>query len=226
MARPVDPSLRPAIIAAALERFASHGFAASTIGDIAAMAKVGKGTVYVYFETKEDLLLEAVLHHCQLARAKVDQAMGGAGGWSTALPTEGSVASAEPDRALHRLVRNVLAVIPAAGQPHVRLFVDLWSASRSKPELLIKAQGRLTEMYVQWETLVSYLVMAGQARGLFRPGIDGRALARWFTATVDGLIWQFAFRADAAPGDLSAALADAMLAGLLADARRLAEVRA
>src|SRR5215472_588484 len=43
------------IIAAALECFAERGFAATRMDDVAARAGVTKGTVYLYFETKEEL---------------------------------------------------------------------------------------------------------------------------------------------------------------------------
>jgi TetR/AcrR family transcriptional regulator, fatty acid metabolism regulator protein len=48
---------RSAILDAALRVFAKHGFAAARVSDIAAAAGVGKGTVYLYFESKEDLLM-------------------------------------------------------------------------------------------------------------------------------------------------------------------------
>jgi AcrR family transcriptional regulator len=52
---------RPAeITAAALEVFAEKGFAATRLEDIAARAGVSKGTVYLYFESKEALFKAAV----------------------------------------------------------------------------------------------------------------------------------------------------------------------
>ena len=44
-----------AILAAALGVFSEKGFAAAKIIDIAAAAKVGKGTIYEYFRSKDDL---------------------------------------------------------------------------------------------------------------------------------------------------------------------------
>ena len=35
-----------------------------------------------------------------------------------------------------------------AGQPRTTLFVDLWAASRSRPDILVKAQARLSEAQV------------------------------------------------------------------------------
>lgn len=47
---------RPAeITEAAMEAFASHGFAATKVEDVARRAGVSKGLLYLYFKTKEDL---------------------------------------------------------------------------------------------------------------------------------------------------------------------------
>ncbi len=45
-----------AIRAAALDVFSSKGFAAARLDDVAAAAGVAKGTIYLYFKSKEDLL--------------------------------------------------------------------------------------------------------------------------------------------------------------------------
>lgn len=52
---------RPAeMIAAALELFVEKGFAATRMDDIAARAGVVKGTLYLYFDSKETLFREAI----------------------------------------------------------------------------------------------------------------------------------------------------------------------
>jgi len=53
---------RQAILAAALKVFASHGFAAARLDDVAARAGVAKGTLYLYFRNKE-ALFEALVRH-------------------------------------------------------------------------------------------------------------------------------------------------------------------
>ncbi len=48
------------LIAAAVELFGEQGFAATTLKDVAKRAGVSKGTVYLYFKSKEELLRAAV----------------------------------------------------------------------------------------------------------------------------------------------------------------------
>ena len=55
------PLERPAdILTAALEAFVENGFAATRLEDIAARAGVSKGTLYLYFESKDALFKAAV----------------------------------------------------------------------------------------------------------------------------------------------------------------------
>ena len=44
------------LLAAAVRLFVKHGYGATTVADIAGAAGVAKGTFYLYFATKEDLL--------------------------------------------------------------------------------------------------------------------------------------------------------------------------
>lgn len=48
---------KKAILAAAVELFGAHGFDKTSIAQLAKTAGVGKGTVYGYFKTKQDILL-------------------------------------------------------------------------------------------------------------------------------------------------------------------------
>ncbi len=60
------------ILEAAFEAFAERGYAATRLDDIAARAGVTKGTIYVYFETKEKLFEEMVRSHSQGMLADAD----------------------------------------------------------------------------------------------------------------------------------------------------------
>ncbi len=51
---------RQAILAAATETFARFGFKKTSIDDIARRAGIGKGTVYLHFESKEELFATVV----------------------------------------------------------------------------------------------------------------------------------------------------------------------
>src|SRR4051794_9269701 len=62
------------IVAAALASFAERGYAATRLEDVAAAAGISKGTIYLYFPTKEDLfravVRQAVLPNIEAAEAQ------------------------------------------------------------------------------------------------------------------------------------------------------------
>jgi AcrR family transcriptional regulator len=51
---------RQEILAAAIKVFGKKGFAATCVGDVADAAKMAKGTVYLYFDSKEEIYATAV----------------------------------------------------------------------------------------------------------------------------------------------------------------------
>jgi AcrR family transcriptional regulator len=63
------------IRAAALDIFAAKGFAAARLDDIAKQAGVAKGTIYLYFASKEDLLEAIVKSTIGAVLANVEQSV-------------------------------------------------------------------------------------------------------------------------------------------------------
>ena len=57
--RNAPPDKRQSIVAAAQELFTSVGYEQTTIADVAKMAGIAVGTVYLYFKNKRELLLAA-----------------------------------------------------------------------------------------------------------------------------------------------------------------------
>jgi len=73
---------RPAeLLAAALEFFVEHGYAATRLDEVAARAGVSKGTLYLYFPSKEELfktvVRETIVPQLDALRRSVDQADAG-----------------------------------------------------------------------------------------------------------------------------------------------------
>lgn len=80
-----DPEKRGQILAGARQVFFDRGYDAASMGDIARAAGVSKGTLYVYFQNKEDLFAALVTSECaetaermfviDLAEADVERAL-------------------------------------------------------------------------------------------------------------------------------------------------------
>jgi len=69
--RPRTPFLRDRILAGASELFADRDFETVSIDDVAALAKVGKGSVYRQFASKEELYAAVVIDGLQRLQAEI-----------------------------------------------------------------------------------------------------------------------------------------------------------
>lgn len=146
---------RPAeIIQAALESFAERGFAATRLDDVAARAGVTRGTLYLYFPSKEELF-----------KAVVRQ---------TILPVfaERSAMVARSPRPASELLRELILAVPdALTAARVAAIPKLIIAeSRNFPDL---AQFYFEEVVRLARHRITALLRRGIAAGEFRP-VDPR----------------------------------------------------
>ncbi len=71
---------REEILTAAIKVFGKKGFAATCVGDVAEAAKIAKGTVYLYFDSKEEIYATAIhlaIERLQAVAAERTQAANG-----------------------------------------------------------------------------------------------------------------------------------------------------
>jgi AcrR family transcriptional regulator len=105
------------IIEAAITIFVQHGFAAARLEDVARLAGVSKGTLFVYFATKEELFRAVAQHLLAMNLASMQQiaqapdlpcAISCLACWPSPLPPPGTPAGngAHDDRGIARLPRS------------------------------------------------------------------------------------------------------------------------
>lgn len=76
---------KQAILQAARAVFARQGYANTVVEDIAAQAGIGKGTLYLYFRSKEQIYLAAWLENARQMHADSREAMAAAEKWQDKL---------------------------------------------------------------------------------------------------------------------------------------------
>ncbi|PDT14020.1 TetR family transcriptional regulator [Rhizobium sp. J15] len=112
LTRAEQKALRPIqILDAAFEEFVRCGFAGTRVEDIADRVGVTKGTVYVYFETKEKLF-EAMINHFSVPFQELLEVAGGLSGKAAdRLPSLLSLLYEQiaEDRTTRELIRLVIA---------------------------------------------------------------------------------------------------------------------
>jgi AcrR family transcriptional regulator len=188
------------LLAAALDLFVERGYAATRLDDVAARAGVSKGTLYLYFNNKEDLFKAVVREHLVPVLGEAEQ---------TLENYEGS------SKDLLRTI--VLAWWERVGDTQLSGIMKLMMAeSGNFPEV---AQFYHDEVIERGETLVKRTLEYGMNRGEFRQ-LDLQTAAQVVVAPVMMLmLWKHSFELCEAkvtpPGDYLAMFIDLVFNGLL-----------
>lgn len=149
-----------AILDAAAKIFSINDFHEVLIDHVAAAAGVGKGTIYRYFQTKEDLYFGTVFHEMDELGEVLERTLPG---------------EASPTRRLERIAREILLFFWNRSDLLTLLYAD----ERRFPTRQVEFSRR-REMV---QRLVQQAILDGIERGEFR-GIDARVGAELFRGMV------------------------------------------
>jgi TetR/AcrR family transcriptional regulator, fatty acid metabolism regulator protein len=157
---------RQRILDAAVQVFARKGFSASRISDVASAAGIADGTVYLYFESKDDILIklfdEVMGVHIEAARqeiARVDDAA--------------ARLRVIADHHLGLLGRNPeLAVVFQVELRQSTKFMDLFTASWLK----------------EYFDLVEAAIERGQKQGTLREDLSRKLATHAFFGALDAIV--------------------------------------
>jgi len=160
---------RKIIIETAAEVFAEKGYAGTAIADIAGKAGIGKGTVYSYFSSKEELffsVFEWFMHEFGKSVTVSITALG-----------KGSA-----DR-LDTMSRIIIANCVEMKQMYA-LTIEFWAASKRE-----STEGRLKELFTQgyarFREIVAAIINEGRKNGEFSIDLDPEPLAATLVGTWD-----------------------------------------
>lgn len=163
---------RPAeLTSAALDLFVEKGYAATRLEDVAARAGVSKGTLYLYFDGKEDLFKAVVREGLLPALAMGESLAAGFAGSS--------------DELLREVVMGMWRQIGSqriGGIPKL-----VFAEARNFPEI---AQFYHQEVILRGTALIRGVIERGIARGEFRPTNVAAAIHIVISPVLMRMIWR------------------------------------
>ncbi len=176
--------LRKELLRVAIDCFAKHGYAATSIDRIAKAAGVTKGALYYHFKDKEELLLESVRNRIgQFEKRVVEE-----------LQPQASAAAA-----LHALAR--ICFDHATRSNHRRLIVTLMvEALDTHPAL----ERLFRDMMQRFRAFLAQVIRRGQKQKEFRTDVAPELAAELFAGAVMGA--EIQYYQDPAGFDLARAL--------------------
>ncbi|MDP3273778.1 MAG: TetR/AcrR family transcriptional regulator [Deltaproteobacteria bacterium] len=161
---------RERILRAAVKVFAKKGFYASRVSEIAKAAGVADGTIYLYFESKDDVL-ESLFEERSERLLEV---------------LRGELAkNVDPPAKLQRMIEIQLGLIDGHRDLAEVITVNLRQSTR-----LLRQYG--SKRFVEYLELLASVVHEGQETGHFRLDVSPRVMARVLFGALDGLVLTWA----------------------------------
>jgi AcrR family transcriptional regulator len=185
---------RRQILEAALTVFSQKGFSAANVSDVAARAGVSQGTIYWYFDSKEELLTAALLSFFEDF------------GQETYAALEGCTTTADMMRAL---ARSMAGFGEAAGSLFM-LFLEFWASSGRREE----SAKLWIDLLVEYKDVLVGLIDEGARTGEFKP-VEAEPLVWAMLAAYDGLAGYVMLMPDLDLGQISQVFVETLLSGLL-----------
>jgi TetR/AcrR family fatty acid metabolism transcriptional regulator len=167
--RAPEPGKRERILDAAVRVFAAEGFYNAKVSQIAEAAGVADGTIYLYFKSKDDLLISLFEDRMERINARLHAAL------------ESERGAAER---LRRVVRFHLEEVEQ--NPHMAEVICVELRQSSK---FIKEYAN--PKFAEFLRLIAGAVAAGQAAGELRRDLDPQLIARALFGALDeiALAW-------------------------------------
>jgi AcrR family transcriptional regulator len=171
------------------------GYEAATMDVIAAEARVSKGTLYNFFESKEQLFLSAVLAEHDQADAWIAARVG---------------PSREPRARLEGLLDALVESFPQVARG-MMVNLQLWAVVARDPEARSRMFADLEARYRRTGEDLRDTLRAGQRAGQFRADLDVDGLADGLAALFDGLVYRSVFDPANANAETLRAVLDALI---------------
>ena len=162
------------ILAAAAHVFAQKGYAGSSVADIAVKAEIGKGTVYAYFYSKEDLFFAVFEWFMMQTGAAARVSVSHLGG-----------SAVQRLEALNESIMDMWDEIKDA----FTLTMEFWAASSSS-QRRDRFKDTFRRLYENLRGIVAAIVRDGVERGEFRSDVDPASIAAALVGTWDALFLQ------------------------------------
>ncbi|MFQ6612539.1 MAG: TetR/AcrR family transcriptional regulator [Fidelibacterota bacterium] len=161
------------IIHAAIKVFARKGLEKGKIADIAREAGIGKGTVYEYFASKDDLFSAIEQFVIQGMLQDINQLV------EIDLP---------PREKLECIIDRSMEAFLKMGES-LLIVTELWAQS-ARGLWHGSSNMAVRSMYDSYQQIIISILEAGIASGDFRK-MDTEGVATLLLAFLDGLIWQY-----------------------------------
>ena len=158
---------RREIIQAAMMVFAEEGTQTAKMATIARKAGIGKGTIYEYFSTKEELIFSCIDHFIRETEKAYEKHLGGV---------------TDPIELIHAIASGTIEGY-RQNEEFFILTLDFWAMGSRGPQMEKWKVG-----YQHFREMIKGVVQKGIENGRFK-SVDAELNSRVFLATLDGIVF-------------------------------------
>lgn len=153
----VDKELKVQEIAlAALQLFSQKGYSSTSVGQIAAAAGIGKGTIYEYFKTKEDIFVAAIMEWSDQGELRYKEMMR---------------EIEEPIDQLYSFVDIGMKLFDPNDPDASRMFIEILQQTFMEGGAFYKKHHLVKEMTAKRFNVAVHILLNGVSKGVFKPEI-------------------------------------------------------
>jgi len=171
---------RKVIVTAAMKAFDAHGYAATTMDMIAEEAGVSKGSLYNYFQNKDDLFRQVFTDALAGEEEQVER-----------LLSASTSASHKLGSLIDYIFGRLRRYVGVSG-----LMMEFW-ATAARPERGPRLSERLIRVHRRWKARIESVLAEGIQKGEFRQEINPKIGASLIWSTVNGILVLSTFDSDA-----------------------------
>jgi len=186
------------IVEAAAWVFAKKGYSGAVVADIAFRAGIGKGTVYEYFSSKEDLFFAVFEWFQKKTESAATVGISALGGGAA--------------QRLMALNDSLMGLWDDIKEVYL-LVMEFWAASSSS-QMRQRFRSAFKKLYEDYRHIVSALIREGINRGEFHPDVKPESVAAALVGSWDALFLQAWFDEDFDPAATAKDFLDTVLRGL------------
>ena len=159
---------RERILASALKVFASKGFFGAKVSDVAEEAGVADGTIYLYFKSKDDLLISLFEHQMGVVNGELAAAMTGA---------------RDPVDKLRRFIKTYVQLVQNNRHGTEVITIELRQSAKFMKEYQ-------NPRFAEFLKLLASIIDEGQKQGKLKTDMPAQVAARLLFGALDELaLW-------------------------------------
>jgi len=187
------------ILQAAIQVFSQKGVANTKMIDIATAASIGKGTIYEYFPSKEDIFITGFQHFFdgfeEMVAASIKE-------------------SDNPEQQLQILIRSSLSTFFGSHPDFAGIILEFWAEGIRTKDDTIDNVINLKQVYQSYREMIIQIINAGIEQGVFRK-LDPVPYASFLIGAMDGLMLQWVMEPELFDiNQLTDAFCDGLLNGI------------